>query len=151
MDNYLENVIISNDYPVVISKFITGAKEIEVDAVAHNGELKLWAISEHVEDAGVHSGDATLILPPKNINETTQELLLRNTQKIAKKLEINGPFNIQYIAKNNELKVIECNLRVSRSFPFVRVKDINFIKTATKNNDEQRIQYRRKRNKIYRC
>ena len=133
MDNYLENVIVSNDYPVVISKFISGAKEIEVDAVAHNGILKLWAISEHVEDAGVHSGDATLILPPKNINETTRELLLMNTQKIAKKLEINGPFNIQYIAKNNELKVIECNLRVSRSFPFVsKVKDINFIKIATK-------------------
>ena len=133
MKNYLENVIISNDYPVVISKFITEAKEIEVDAVAHNGELKLWAISEHVEDAGVHSGDATLILPSKNINEITKKQLLINTQKIANKLEINGPFNIQYIAKNNELKVIECNLRVSRSFPFVsKVKDINFIKIATK-------------------
>jgi carbamoyl-phosphate synthase / aspartate carbamoyltransferase len=133
MDEYLENIIISNDYPVVISKFITGAKEIEVDAVADKGVLKLWAISEHVEDAGVHSGDATLILPPKNINETTRNLLLKNTQKIAKKLEIDGPFNIQYIAKNNELKVIECNLRVSRSFPFVsKVKDINFIKIATK-------------------
>ena len=133
MDNYLKNVIISNDYPVVISKFITGAKEIEVDAVADKGELKLWAISEHVEDAGVHSGDATLILPPKNINDTTRNLLISNTQKIAKQLEINGPFNIQYIAKNDELKVIECNLRVSRSFPFVsKVKDINFIKIATK-------------------
>lgn len=133
MDNYLENVIISNDYPVVISKFISGAKEIEVDAVADGGELKLWAISEHVEDAGVHSGDATLILPPKNINEVTRKAILRNTEKIAKKLEIDGPFNIQYIAKNNELKVIECNLRVSRSFPFVsKVKDINFIRIATK-------------------
>ena len=133
MDSYLQNVIISNDYPVVISKFIMNAKEIEVDAVADKGILKLWAISEHVEDAGVHSGDATLILPPKNINETTKTLLLQNTQKIAKKLEIDGPFNIQYIAKNNELKVIECNLRVSRSFPFVsKVKDINFIKIATK-------------------
>ena len=133
MDNYLKNVIVSNDYPVVISKFITGAKEIEVDAVADNGTLKLWAISEHVEDAGVHSGDATLILPPKNINETTKNLILKNTQKIAKKLEIDGPFNIQFIAKNNELKVIECNLRVSRSFPFVsKVKDINFIRIATK-------------------
>jgi carbamoyl-phosphate synthase large subunit/carbamoyl-phosphate synthase small subunit len=133
MDQYLEKVIISNDYPVVISKFIMGAKEIEVDAVAHNGILKLWAISEHVEDAGVHSGDATLILPPKNINDTTRDLLLNTTEKIASKLQINGPFNIQYIAKNNELKVIECNLRVSRSFPFVsKVKDINFIRTATK-------------------
>ena len=133
MDEYLANVIISNDYPVVISKFITGAKEIEVDAVADNGILKLWAISEHVEDAGVHSGDATLVLPPKNINELTRNSLLKNTQKIAKKLEIDGPFNIQYIAKNNELKVIECNLRVSRSFPFVsKVKDINFIRIATK-------------------
>jgi aspartate carbamoyltransferase len=133
MDDYLENVIISNDYPVVISKFITDAKEIEVDAVADKGELKLWAISEHVEDAGVHSGDATLVLPPKNINKTTRSLILKNTQKIATRLEIDGPFNIQYIAKNNELKVIECNLRVSRSFPFVsKVKDINFIKIATK-------------------
>ena len=133
MDEYLQNVIISNDYPVVISKFITGAKEIEVDAVADKGVLKLWAISEHVEDAGVHSGDATLVLPPKNVNETTKKLILENTQKIAKKLDINGPFNIQYIAKNNELKVIECNLRVSRSFPFVsKVKDINFIRIATK-------------------
>ena len=133
MDSYLQNVIISNDYPVVISKFIIDAKEIEVDAVADKGILKLWAISEHVEDAGVHSGDATLILPPKNINETTKTRLLHNTQKIAKKLEIDGPFNIQYIAKNNELKVIECNLRVSRSFPFVsKVKDINFIRIATK-------------------
>ena len=133
MDEYLRSVVVSNDYPVVISKFITGAKEIEVDAVADNGELKLWAISEHVEDAGVHSGDATLILPPKNINETTRKLLLMNTQKIAKQLEIHGPFNIQYIAKDNKLKVIECNLRVSRSFPFVsKVKDINFIKIATR-------------------
>jgi carbamoyl-phosphate synthase / aspartate carbamoyltransferase / dihydroorotase len=133
MEEYLKNVVISNDYPVVISKFITDAKEIEVDAVADNGILKLWAISEHVEDAGIHSGDATLILPPKNINEITRNLLMTNTQKIAKKLEINGPFNIQYIAKNNEIKVIECNLRVSRSFPFVsKVKDINFIKVATR-------------------
>ena len=133
MDDFLKNVVISNDFPVVISKFISDAKEIEVDAVADKGELKLWAISEHVEDAGVHSGDATLILPPKNINSTTRNLLLKNTQKIAKQLEIDGPFNIQYIAKNNELKVIECNLRVSRSFPFVsKVKDINFIKIATK-------------------
>ena len=133
MDDYLKNVVISNDYPIVISKFIIDAKEIEVDAVADNGILKLWAISEHVEDAGVHSGDATLILPPKNINNTTRSLLLKNTQQIAKKLEIDGPFNIQYIAKNDELKVIECNLRVSRSFPFVsKVKDINFIRVATK-------------------
>ena len=133
MSQYLENVVISNDFPVVISKFITGAKEIEVDAVADNGVLKLWAISEHVEDAGVHSGDASLILPAKNINEITKNLLLTNTQKIAAKLEINGPFNIQYIARNNTIKVIECNLRVSRSFPFVsKVKDINFIRTATK-------------------
>ena len=92
MEEYLQNVIISNDYPVVISKFITDAKEIEVDAVADNGVLKLWAISEHVEDAGVHSGDATLILPPKNINEKTRNLLISNTQKIAKKLEIRWSF-----------------------------------------------------------
>ena len=133
MEHYLDRVIISNDYPVVISKFITGAKEIEVDAVADNGVLKLWAISEHVEDAGVHSGDATLVLPPKNINDTTRGLLINTTQQIARRLQINGPFNIQYIAKNDELKVIECNLRVSRSFPFVsKVTDVNFIKIATK-------------------
>ena len=133
MREYLQNVVISNDYPVVISKFIMDAKEIEVDAVADNGVLQMWAISEHVEDAGVHSGDATLILPPKNINDKTRQLLIKNTQKIAKKLEIDGPFNIQYIAKNDELKVIECNLRVSRSFPFVsKVKDVNFIRLATK-------------------
>jgi carbamoyl-phosphate synthase / aspartate carbamoyltransferase / dihydroorotase len=133
LDHFLDNVEISSDYPVVISKFITNAKEIEIDAVADNGILKIFAISEHVEDAGVHSGDATLILPPKNINEITANRLRVNTEKIAKQLEINGPFNIQYIAKNNELKVIECNLRVSRSFPFVsKVRDINFIKIATK-------------------
>lgn len=132
IEEYLRNVVVSNDYPVVISKFIMDAKEIEVDAVADNGVLKLWAISEHVEDAGVHSGDATLILPPKNVNEITRDLLVSNTRKIAEKLEINGPFNIQFIAKNNELKVIECNLRVSRSFPFVsKVKDVNFIQIAT--------------------
>ena len=149
--NYLKNVIISNDYPVVISKFITDAKEIEVDAVADKGILKLWAISEHVEDAGVHSGDATLILPPKNINETNKKFIIKKYTKIAKKLEIDGPFNIQYIAKNDELKVIECNLRVSRSFPFVsKVKDINFIRIATKImiNADYNIEYKRK---IYRC
>ena len=104
-----------------------------MDAVADNGVLKLWAISEHVEDAGVHSGDATLVLPPKNINDTTRGLLINTTQQIAQKLQINGPFHIQYIAKNDELKVIECNLRVSRSFPFVsKVTDVNFIKIAIK-------------------
>jgi len=123
---------VSKDYPVVISKFIENAKEIEVDAVAEKGQLKIIAISEHVENAGVHSGDATLIFPPQDLTELTMSRIKDSTLKIAKALQINGPFNIQFIAKNNELKVIECNLRVSRTFPFVsKTMNHNMIRIAT--------------------
>ncbi len=124
---------ISSEHPVVISKFITGAKEIEVDAVAENGELKLYAISEHVENAGVHSGDATIVFPPQRLYFETIKRIRKITKKIASSLSITGPFNIQFIAKDNYIKVIECNLRASRSFPFVsKIAKINFIDVATK-------------------
>lgn len=123
---------VSKDYPVVISKFIIDAKEIEVDAVAKNGEIVIMAISEHIENAGVHSGDATLVFPPQDLTKRTINLIEQSTYKIASELEINGPFNIQFIAKDDQIKVIECNLRSSRSFPFVsKVKGVNFIKVAT--------------------
>lgn len=121
------------DKPVVISKFIIDAKEIEVDAVASHGEIVLSAVSEHVENAGVHSGDATLILPPHDLNKETHAKILSASKKIAKVLSIHGPFNIQFIAKDNQVKVIECNLRASRSFPFVsKTLGVNFIRTALK-------------------
>ncbi len=124
---------LSRDYPVVISKFITNAKEIEIDAVAKDGRLLLWAISEHIEKAGVHSGDATLVFPPQNLYLETVRRIKKTTEKIAESLKITGPFNIQYLARDNELKVIECNLRASRSFPFVsKVSKINFIDYAVK-------------------
>ncbi len=124
---------ISKDHPVVISKFITEAREIEADAVADNGELFCYAISEHVENAGVHSGDATLVLPPQRTYLETMRRVKIITKEIAAALEITGPFNIQFIAKDNDVKVIECNLRASRSFPFVsKVLKINFIDIATK-------------------
>jgi len=124
---------ICKEHPVVISKFITGAKEIEIDAVAKNGTLHCYAISEHVENAGVHSGDATMILPPQRTYLETMRRIKVITKKIAKALNITGPFNIQFIAKDNDVKVIECNLRASRSFPFVsKVFKINFIEIATK-------------------
>lgn len=131
--SYLENATrVSKDFPIVISKFIEDAKEIEVDAVAEKGQLKIVAISEHVENAGVHSGDATLIFPPQGLTEITMERIKDSTLKIAKALNINGPFNIQFIAKDNELKVIECNLRVSRTFPFVsKTMGFNMIEIAT--------------------
>jgi len=123
---------ISSEHPVVISKFITDAREIEVDAVADNGELFVYAISEHVENAGVHSGDATIVLPPQRLYLETMRRIKMITKKIAKALEITGPFNMQFIAKDNEVKVIECNLRASRSFPFVsKVLKQNFIDIAT--------------------
>lgn len=123
---------VSKDHPVVISKFISNAKEIEVDAVAKNGRVKLIAISEHVENAGVHSGDATLILPSQDLTEDTKNKIKKSVYKIADKLLINGPFNIQFMAKDDEIKVIECNLRVSRSFPFVsKTLNINFAEYAT--------------------
>jgi carbamoyl-phosphate synthase large subunit len=124
---------ISPDYPVVVSKFIENAKEIDVDAVARDGELVCWAVSEHVENAGVHSGDATLVLPPQRTYLETMRRIRKITTKVAKSLSINGPFNIQFIAKRNEVMVIECNLRASRSFPFVsKVLKRNFIEAATR-------------------
>jgi len=124
---------VSKEHPVVISKFITRAKEIEIDAVARNGELYCYAISEHVENAGVHSGDATMVLPPQRTYLETMRRIKIITRKIAKALNISGPFNIQFIAKDNDVKVIECNLRASRSFPFVsKVLKLNFIELATR-------------------
>jgi carbamoyl-phosphate synthase large subunit len=124
---------INKDYPVVISKFITNGKEIEIDAVARKGELFCYAISEHVENAGVHSGDATIVLPPQRTYLETMRRVKIITRRIAKSLKITGPFNIQFIAKDNDVKVIECNLRASRSFPFVsKVFKINFIDVATR-------------------
>ena len=124
---------VSKEYPVVVSQFLQNAKEIEFDAVAHNGEVVEYAISEHVEFAGVHSGDATLVFPPQKIYFETARRIKRISRKIAKELNISGPFNIQFLAKNNEVKVIECNLRASRSFPFVsKVLKRNFIDTATR-------------------
>ncbi len=134
LELYLQKAVdISKEHPVVISKFITNAKEIEIDAVAHNGELIIYAISEHIENAGVHSGDATMVLPPQFTYLETIKKIKEVTKKIAKSLEITGPFNIQFIAKDNNIKVIECNLRASRSFPFVsKVTKHNFIDIATK-------------------
>ena len=124
---------INKEHPVVISKFITNAKEIEMDAVAKKGELFCYAISEHVENAGVHSGDATIVLPPQRTYLETMRRVKNISRKIAKSLKITGPFNIQFIAKDNDVKVIECNLRASRSFPFAsKVFKINFIDVATK-------------------
>lgn len=130
---YLKNAKdVSKDHPVVISKYIMEAKEIEVDAIARAGEVIIYAISEHVENAGVHSGDATLILPPQDLTEDTMEKIKVSIYKIAKELLINGPFNIQFIAKDDKIKVIECNLRASRSFPFVsKTYGVNFAKCAT--------------------
>lgn len=124
---------VSDKYPVVVSEFIEEAKEIEMDAVAQNGELVVYAISEHVEFAGVHSGDATIQFPPQKIYVQTVRRIKQITREIAKALKISGPFNIQFLAKDNDIKVIECNLRASRSFPFVsKVLKINLIELATK-------------------
>lgn len=124
---------ISPEYPVVISKFIENAKEIEIDAVAKDGELFVYAICEHVENAGVHSGDATMVLPPQRTYLETTRRMKKIARQIAQSLQINGPFNIQFIAKDNDVKVIECNLRASRSFPFVsKIFKLNFIDLATK-------------------
>jgi len=132
--NYLKKASrISPEHPVVISKFIENAKEIEIDAVAKNGDLFVYAICEHVENAGVHSGDATMVLPPQRTYLETTRRMKRIARQIARSLHINGPFNIQFIAKENEVKVIECNLRASRSFPFVsKIFKLNFIDLATK-------------------
>ena len=124
---------ISSDHPVVITKFIENAKEIEIDAVAQEGELLVYAVSEHVENAGVHSGDATLVLPPQRTYLETTRRVKKIARQIAHALKINGPFNIQFVARDNDVKVIECNLRASRSFPFVsKIFKVNFIDIATR-------------------
>lgn len=134
LDTFLAKAAqVSKEYPVVVSQFLQNAKEIEFDAVAKDGEVVEYAISEHIEFAGVHSGDATLVFPPQKIYFETARRIKKISRKIAKELNISGPFNIQYLAKNNEIKVIECNLRASRSFPFVsKVLKRNFIETATR-------------------
>ena len=124
---------VSKKHPVVVSQFIEHAKEVEMDAVARNGEIIAYAISEHIEFAGVHSGDATIQFPPQKLYVETVRRIKRISREIARELNISGPFNIQYLAKDNDIKVIECNLRASRSFPFVsKVLKINFIELATK-------------------
>jgi len=127
-----EATSVSKDAPVVISKFETNAKEIDFDGVAQNGKLILYAIGEHIENAGVHSGDATMVMPPQRVNLETLRRMKVITKKIAAALQISGPMNIQFIAKNNHLKVIECNVRASRSFPFAsKVTGVNFATIAT--------------------
>ncbi|KAL8731481.1 MAG: hypothetical protein Q9181_004292 [Wetmoreana brouardii] len=124
---------VSREHPVVITKYIENAKEIEMDAVAHDGKMLGHFISEHVENAGVHSGDATLILPPQDLDPQTVSRIEDATRKIGDALNVTGPFNIQFIAKDNEIKVIECNVRASRSFPFVsKVMGVDLIEMATK-------------------
>jgi carbamoyl-phosphate synthase large subunit len=134
LDKYLNKAVtISPDFPTVISKFLVNSKEIEMDAVAKDGRIVCYAISEHVENAGVHSGDATLVFPPQRIYLETVRRVRKITYQIAEELNINGPFNIQFIAKHNSVKVIECNLRASRSFPFVsKILKFNFIDMATR-------------------
>lgn len=133
LDQYLnEAVAINNDSPIVVSKFIMGAKEIEVDAVAYNGDVKLMAISEHVENAGIHSGDATLVLPAQDLTKDTMAKIKNTVARVGKELSITGPFNMQFMAKYDNIYVIECNLRSSRSMPFAsKVFDVNFIRVAT--------------------
>ncbi len=134
LERYLRKAAeVSSVHPTVVSKFITDAKEIEMDAVAKDGKIIIYAISEHIENAGVHSGDATLVLPPQRIYLETMRRIKSITKIIACELKITGPFNIQFIAKRNEIKVIECNLRASRSFPFVsKITKNNFIDIATR-------------------
>ncbi|MBI4153229.1 carbamoyl-phosphate synthase (glutamine-hydrolyzing) large subunit, partial [Candidatus Woesearchaeota archaeon] len=134
LELYLKKAaIVSNEHPVVVSKFITEAKEIEIDAVASDGLIISYAISEHIENAGVHSGDATLVLPPQYTYIETVRKIKEIAKLIAAELKITGPFNIQFLAKQNQIKVIECNLRASRSFPFIsKITRVNFIELATK-------------------
>ena len=125
--------VVSRDHPVVISKYITGAKEVELDAVGKAGELVNYAIAEHIENAGVHSGDASLLLPAQRLFVETHRKVKSISQKLCKALKISGPFNIQFICKDNEVKVIECNLRASRSMPFIsKTYNVNFIELATR-------------------
>jgi len=133
LDRYLkEAVIVSPDHPIVLSKFIENGKELEIDGVAKEGKVVIMAIAEHVENAGVHSGDATIVLPPQRLYLETIRRAKKTARDIAKALQITGPFNIQYIAKDNDVQVIECNVRASRSLPFVsKVVGVNFIEVAT--------------------
>ena len=133
LDEYIQGTaFINKEAPIVISKFEVAAKEIEFDGVAQNGELLIYAISEHIEHAGVHSGDATMVMPPQRVTLATLRRVKKIAKQIAKELRISGPFNIQLLAKHNRLKVIECNLRASRSFPFAsKVIGENFITLAT--------------------
>lgn len=125
--------VVAKEHPVVVSKFISEAKEIDVDAVAMDGEVLVMAVCEHIENAGIHSGDATLVTPPQDLNHVTLDRIQSITHRIASAFNANGPFNMQLIAKDNELKVIECNLRVSRSFPFVsKTLDFDFVALATR-------------------
>ena len=132
LEHYLQRAIdLSPDHPVVISQFITNAKELEIDGVARDGQLLIYAISEHIENAGVHSGDATVVFPAQNLYLETVRRAKHITHQIIENLNITGPFNVQFIAKDNDLKVIECNVRASRSFPFVsKVANHNFINIA---------------------
>jgi carbamoyl-phosphate synthase/aspartate carbamoyltransferase len=134
LQNYLQQAAeVSPEHPVVITKYIENAKEIEMDAVAKDGQMVGHFISEHVENAGVHSGDATLVLPPQDLSQTTIKRIEEATRKIGAALNVTGPFNIQFIAKDNDIKVIECNVRASRSFPFVsKVMGVDLIEMATK-------------------
>lgn len=133
LETYLNDALTPHqDVNIVISKFITEAKEIDVDAIAQDGNVILYAISEHIENAGVHSGDATLVFPAQDLDERTVQSVTSVTERIARQLNVNGPMNIQFIAKNGEIKVIECNLRASRSFPFVsKTSGVNFAEVAT--------------------
>ncbi|MFA5821426.1 MAG: carbamoyl-phosphate synthase large subunit, partial [Candidatus Gracilibacteria bacterium] len=132
LDLFLSKAVkISKEAPVVVSKFETGAKEVEIDAVAYNGRLVIYAIAEHIENAGVHSGDATIVLPPQKLYMETIRRVKNIAKQVAKELNISGPFNIQFLAKSNRVMVIECNLRASRSFPFSsKVTGYNFIEIA---------------------
>lgn len=134
LEHFLEMAAnVSKEHPVVVTEFIEEAKEIEIDAVANNGEIIAYAISEHVEFAGVHSGDATIVFPPQKLYVETIRRIKKIARQIAQGLEITGPFNMQFLAKDNDIKVIECNLRASRSFPFVsKVMKLNLIEIATK-------------------
>ncbi len=142
MDHFLGLAAnVSKQYPVVVSEFIEQAKEIEIDAVANKGEIVTYAISEHVEFAGVHSGDATMVFPPQKIYFETVRRIKRIARQVAKELNISGPFNMQFLAKDNDIKVIECNLRASRSMPFVsKVLKINLIELATKVMLEKKVE-----------
>lgn len=133
LEDFLQKATeISKEAPAVVSKFMRNAKEVEIDGVAHKGDLVIYAVAEHIENAGVHSGDATIVLPPQRLYFETIKRIKKITKAIVKELDISGPFNIQFLARNNEVKVIECNLRASRSFPFSsKVTGHNFIEIAT--------------------